>query len=236
MQLFYTNEVFSDNRAVLRDTEWDHCRRVLRYQEGDHVQFVDGSGGLYEGVLQTAGKKEGVIRVVKKTAHWKQRPYHVHIAIAPTKQMNRMEWMLEKLIEIGVDRVTFLDCSRSERRVVKLDRLEKIAVSAMKQSLQAKLPGLGQMVPFERFIQSAPGGTQKYIAHLDESSTSIEANYICGNDVIILIGPEGDFDEEEIRLAKEHGFLSVHLGQNRLRTETAGLCACHTIHVINQEI
>lgn len=234
MQLFYTTQVFDDNFALITDREWQHCTRVLRYRVGDVVHFVDGSGTYFTGTLVEAGKSEGRVRIDEVARGWKKRGYQVHIAIAPTKQVSRMEWMLEKLVELGVDQVTFLKTARSERHRLKMDRLEKIAIAAMKQSLHAYLPSLSGMMPFPDFIAAAGDQGKRYIAYLSGDSVSISANYMKGNDVIILIGPEGDFTGDEVAQAVKRGFTPVHLGASRLRTETAAIAACHTVHLMNQ--
>jgi 16S rRNA (uracil1498-N3)-methyltransferase len=240
MQLFYTTDFIDDHLVRFRDSEWRHCHHVLRYQEGDIVHFVDGKGSYFKGIIDSAGKKEGMIKIQEHIRQWNSRPYEVHIAIAPTKNVGRIEWALEKMLEIGLDRISLLQCKRSERKVVKVARLEKIAISAMKQSLQAKLPIIDEMLPFHDFVQAnsvLPEQSRDQvglIAHLSDQSKPVFQNYIPGKDVIILIGPEGDFTQDEISLAVENGFKMIHLGQNRLRTETAALAACHSIHLINE--
>jgi 16S rRNA (uracil1498-N3)-methyltransferase len=240
MQLFYTTDLIDDHLARFADSEWRHCHHVLRHKEGDVVHFVDGKGSYFKGIIESAGKKEGMIRIQEHIPHWKSRPFKVHIAIAPTKNVGRIEWALEKMIEIGLDRISLLQCKRSERKVVKVSRLKKIAVSAMKQSLQAKLPIIDEMIHFKDFFQTHSDFATKtldqveVIAHLCDQSKPVFQNYIPGKDVIILIGPEGDFTQDEIALAVENGFKMIHLGQNRLRTETAAIAACHSIHLINE--
>lgn len=240
MQLFYTTDFIDDHLARFTDSEWRHLHQVLRHQEGDVIHFVDGIGGFFKGIIKSAGKKEGVVSIEERTTQWKSRPYKVHIAIAPTKNIGRIEWVLEKMIEIGLDRFSLLQCRRSERKVVKLARLKKIAISAMKQSLQAKLPIFDEMCSYQDFFDAhivLPRQSRdqvRLIAHLSDQSKSVVQNYIPGKDVIILIGPEGDFTQDEITLAVVNGYKMIHLGQNRLRTETAALTACHSIHLINE--
>ena len=234
MQLFYTNNFLDDRTAILTETEWRHCAQVLRHQVGDTIHFVDGKGGYYKGIIETAAKKQGTIHIQEYVQDWKIRDYNVHIAISPTKNIGRIEWVLEKMVEIGLDRISFLTCKRSIRKVVKRERLEKIAISAMKQSLQARLPQIDSLISFKDFVESQSSSQMKLICHLNETSTSVFENYITGKDVNILIGPEGDFTEDEISFASENGFKMIHLGQNRLRTETAAFVACQSVHFLNE--
>lgn len=237
MILFYTTHI-EKNTAYLPEEEARHCVQVLRKKIGDSLYFVDGKGGYYEGQITETGKKRCIIEIEKHLPHFQQRHHRLHIAIAPTKNINRLEWFLEKSTEIGIDTITPILCQRSERKKVRLDRLEKILVSAMKQSVKAYLPQLQPLVRFKEWIKSLnlPSPTQKFIAHCDAAfeKLPLKDNYEVGKDVCILIGPEGDFSPEEIQLVMQHGFSGVSLGQSRLRTETAGIVACHTINLLNE--
>lgn len=215
-----------------------HALRVLRLQTGDEMMLMDGRGNYYRAEVTLAHTHHcnyAIREVLPQQRQWRGR---VCLAIAPTKMMERMEWMLEKTVEIGVDELTFLSCQFSERRVVKIQRLEKIAVSAVKQSRKAWMPELHGMTDFKRFIQQ-PFQGNKYIAHcyeeipraylFDELRKTETAGQHAASvnmaDAIVMIGPEGDFSIDEVRQAMDAGFVSVHLGESRLRTETAGLMA-----------
>ncbi|WP_161887669.1 16S rRNA (uracil(1498)-N(3))-methyltransferase [Pontibacter russatus] len=232
MHLFYTPDVSTDF-YLLSEEESKHCVRVLRLQQGDTVYLVDGSGGKYTAIIQEANPKKCRLQVIDKQIEYGKLPYSTHIAVAPTKNMDRMEWFMEKAVEIGVTEITFLLCENSERRHLKLDRLEKIAVSAMKQSQKGYLPLLHDLTPYNRFVQKTYA-EHTYIAHLEEDATkSIKDYYRHGQPHCIMIGPEGDFSKGEIAAAYEAGIRPVTLGRSRLRTETAALVACHTLNVLH---
>ncbi len=232
MHLFYTPDITTD-KYTLPEDESKHCTRVLRLQEGDTVYLVDGVGGMYTAIIQDAHQKRCQLQVIDKQVEYGKLPYYAHIAVAPTKNIDRMEWFVEKAVEIGVSEISFLLCEHSERRELRLDRLEKIAVSAMKQSQKGYMPLLHDMVPFQRFIQTC-AAENTFIAHLEEDATkSIKDRYKHGKPHCILIGPEGDFSKQEIAAAYKAGIKPVSLGQSRLRTETAALVACHTLHVLH---
>ena len=232
MHLFYTPDVSTDF-YLLSEEESKHCIRVLRLQQGDTVYLVDGAGGKYTAIIQEANPKKCQLQVIDKQIEYGKLPYSTHIAVAPTKNMDRMEWFMEKAVEIGVTEITFLLCENSERRHLKLDRLEKIAVSAMKQSQKGYLPLLHDLTPYSRFVQKTYA-EHTYIAHLEEDATkSIKDYYRHGQPHCIMIGPEGDFSPGEIAAAYEAGIRPVTLGRSRLRTETAALVACHTLNVLH---
>lgn len=235
MNLFYTSDIQGD-LAFLPVEEARHCVQVLRKKLGDQLHFVDGKGGFYTGEIIEAGKKSCGLRIQKQQLAYHKRDFRLHLAIAPTKNIARLEWFLEKATEIGIDEITPILCQRSERKNIRLDRLEKVLVSAMKQSLKAYLPKLNELTNLKVFLeQSRPATTQLFIAHCDyEENSDLHQNYQAGNDVTILIGPEGDFSESEVQLAHAKGFKSVLMGKARLRTETAGLVACHTINFLNE--
>ena len=232
MSLFYAPNI--ETSPVLPEEESEHAIRVLRLKEGDEVRITDGKGFFYQAIITHAHTKHCEVDIIETQPQTPLWPVQIHIAVAPTKQIDRMEWFIEKATEIGIDAITFLNCRYSERREIKTARLEKILISAMKQSQQARLPQLTGMTTFQDFI-NRPFNGSKYIAHCEAGKKSLLKHiYPVGENVLILIGPEGDFSTEEIALAIEHGFQPVTLGQSRLRTETAALVACHSIHLINQ--
>lgn len=232
MQIFYTPDIAVN--PELPEEEAGHCIRVLRLTEGDEILLTDGKGSFYKALIARAHPKHCEVTVQES---WKQEdlwPFYVHIAVAPTKNMDRMEWFAEKACEIGINEITCLNCRFSERKEVKPARLEKILVSAMKQSQKATLPILHGMTDFKAFV-SQPFNGRKFIAHCEEGEKPlIKDIYHPGENALILIGPEGDFSLEEIQCAMQHGFEAISLGKSRLRTETAALVACHTLHVLNQ--
>ncbi len=208
-----------------------HLARVLRVGIGSEVLFTDGCGGKYRcRVIDNNPKRVG-LNVLEKTFEKAPEP-KIEIAIAPTKLNDRIEWFLEKCTEIGISRISPILCKHSERKVIKTERLSKIIVSAMKQSLNAHLPHLDELIPFKDFV-TQPFEGKKYICHLAEKPVLLKDIYTKGENARVLIGPEGDFSEEEILLANENGFETVSLGNTRLRTETAGVVACHTLNLLN---
>ena len=233
MHIFYTPEL-SGNTYTLDETESKHCVRVLRLEKGDEITLVDGRGGWFTAEIADPNPKRCAVNVIKSELNFGQRNFQVQVAIAPTKNIERIEWFLEKATEIGIDRVTPLLCRYSERKEIKNERLEKVMVSAMKQSLKAYLPQLDELTKFNDFI-CQPFSGQKFIAHCEEQHRELLKNAIKpdGN-YLILIGPEGDFSTEEIRMAIDAGFVPVSLGDSRLRTETAGVVACHTFNLLNE--
>ncbi len=232
MQLFYISRT-EDNFCVLNEDESWHCMKVLRLGEGDEIDLTDGIGNFYHGRLTKINQKGCQVEIISAKPDDRQ-PWHLHIGIAPTKSIDRFEWFLEKATEIGIDEITPLFCEHSERETVKMQRLEKVLVSAMKQSLKAWLPALHEPARFRDFIsRDFPG--QKFIGYCE---TGIESElhdiYATGSDVLILIGPEGDFSKSEVELAVKSGFMPISLGRGRLRTETAGIVAAHTIGLLNR--
>lgn len=215
--------------------EASHAVRVLRMKPGDEMVLMDGVGTFFKAEVAVASPHHCVYRVVEEMPQLPQWHGRYHIAMAPTKLMDRTEWMLEKVTEIGVDEVSLLNCDNSERRVAKPARLEKILVSAMKQSRKAWKPVLNDMAAFRKFV-SEPRGGMKFIAHCyEEIPRTYLYDELCGRDVseavTVLIGPEGDFTPDEVRMAVDAGYVSVHLGQSRLRTETATMVAVMMMHL-----
>lgn len=233
MHLFYTPDISSET-YTLNEIESKHCIKVLRLNINDQIELIDGKGSFYEAKIIDANPKKCKIEITKTIHEFGKRNHYLHIAIAPTKNMDRFEWFLEKATEIGIDEITPLLCDHSERKVIKTERLEKIIVSAVKQSIKAYKPILNPLTKWSDFISQNLEGS-KYIAHCEENEKqNLKANYKAGDNAVILIGPEGDFSPNEIKLAKENNFLETSLGESRLRTETAGLVACHTINLLNE--
>lgn len=232
MALFYVPDIAGN--WELSEEEATHALRVLRLNAGSGLEITDGKGMLYNAKVASVAGKHCYIEAVEATLVPKNWQGNIHIAIAPTKNMDRIEWFVEKATEIGLDAVTFLNCRFSERKVVKTDRVERIAVSAMKQSLKYRKPLVGDMVDFKKFIAEERAGA-KFIAHCHDSERVLLKDVlVTGEDATVLIGPEGDFSPEEVDLAIKAGYRPVSLGSSRLRTETAALVACHTFILKNE--
>ena len=232
MHVFYTPDIAV--RPELPEDEATHAVRVLRLQAGDEVTLTDGNGCFYRAEISTATGKRCLVNVLETLPQAPLWSGHLHIAMAPTKNMDRTEWFAEKAAEIGFDELTFLNCRFSERKVIKTERIQKILVSAIKQSLKARLPRLNEMTDFMKFI-AQPFEGQKFIAHCYPGDKVLLKEAVRpGEDALVLIGPEGDFSEEEVKAALEHAFTPISLGKSRLRTETAALVACHLINLPNQ--
>ena len=230
MNTFYEKDIKS-GITELSEEEAKHCLLVLRMKKGDEIRLVDGFGGVYRAILTQADKKRCGFEVLEEFQS-PVKSFRTHLAIAPTKNADRMEWMVEKLGEIGCDALTLLSTEHSERTHLRLDRLEKKAVSAMKQSGSAFLMQLHPTTLFETFVQSCQSD-EKWIAHVSPEHPFLGALTQPSKSVTLLIGPEGDFSPKELALAIQHGFTPVGLGRQVLRTETAGLLAAHTIYVVN---
>lgn len=220
---------------ILPESDSQHCVRVLRMKEGDTLEVIDGKGHRYTCRLIEAHAKRAHVEIIEKQDVPLSWQNNITIAVAPTKHLDRMEWMVEKLTEIGVNRIIPLLCRYSERKELKIERLEKIAISAMKQSLKTVLPIIDVMTPIKDVITKQMYD-QRFIAYCDTSIPRklLSAEYRANKDTLILIGPEGDFSTEEINLALNSGYNPISLGDNRLRTETAAVVACDTCHIINQ--
>lgn len=220
---------------ALPESDSAHCVRVLRMRNGDELEVVDGRGTLYRCRLTDAHPKHAAVEIIDSTPLPRVWDADITIAVAPTKNADRIEWLVEKLVEIGVDRIVPLRCRHSERKNINVDRLRKIAVSAMKQSLKAVLPQVDDLTPYADYLASEHA-QQRFIAYCDPSIPRrlMAREYRPGLSTAILIGPEGDFDPDEIRTALDTGWAPVTLGDNRLRTETAALVACDTCHIISQ--
>ncbi|MFM9052899.1 MAG: RsmE family RNA methyltransferase [Bacteroidota bacterium] len=228
---FYIDRLDSDMVTIPAD-EARHLVKVLRKKAGDTVLLTDGKGVRFHGILESTEYDYCTLRIVKSEKDFGKRPYGLHIAIAPTKNLDRIEWFVEKSTEIGIDTITPLICTRSERRELRIDRLQKIAIAAMKQSRQTFLPEILHPIYFNEILKVDEG--QRFICHLEESNPLQLVHMVKkGGRFLILIGPEGDFTEDELIRATESGFRCVALGHHRLRTETAGLTACSIISMCN---
>lgn len=235
MQLFYTPDI-TGNLYTFSQEESRHAVQVLRLDCGDTVHLVDGRGGLYSARIVDASPKGCSVEVIDCQRDYGKLPYRLWMAVAPTKNIDRFEWFLEKATEIGADRFTALLCDRSERKIVKQERSQKVVLSAVKQSLKAFMPQVDELVRFDDFLAGDFDGYQKFIAHCcddfvrEEFSAVVEA----GHDVVVLIGAEGDFSPSEIERAYAKGFRGISLGSSRLRTETAALMATAVVAIKNQ--
>jgi len=228
---FFTSEIISGLEVLDRE-ESRHCIKVLRKRTGDLIRIIDGKGTEAEFEIIESDPTNCKLKLVSSTIHKKSSP-GIHIGIAPTKQLERMEWFIEKTSEIGIDEITFLKTSNSERKSVNLDRAHKKAITALKQSGNVFLPEIHDQTPFSQFVQNC-NSQQKFIAYLEEGLTRhLFDEVLEGTSVTVLIGPEGDFTQKEIEEAKQNNFVPISLGKSRLRTETAGLMACHMVSIKN---
>jgi 16S rRNA (uracil1498-N3)-methyltransferase len=233
MHVFYTPDLVG-TEYTLNEEESKHCSKVLRLGIGDVVHLINGVGGLFEAEIITVSKKHVSLKIVSSQLEFGKRNHHLHIAIAPTKNIDRLEWFLEKATEIGIDEITPLICDRSERKIVKEERLEKVITSAVKQSLTGYHPKLNQAVSYTDFMKKEHNAV-KFIAHcLSGEKPYISELTQAFQSYLILIGPEGDFTTSEIDIALQNDFKAVTLGHTRLRTETAALAACFEINYLNR--
>ena len=232
---FYAPDIANDPR--LPETESGHCIRVLRHKEGDEVEVIDGKGWLYRCVIADARPKGVLLEIISQEQIASPWGNEITIAVAPTKNVDRMEWMIEKLTEIGINRFVPVRCEHSERKDLKIERIEKIAISAMKQSLKATMPVLQQVTQLRHFIETLPPTvTARYIAYCNDEVYErrlLASSITPDTDCAVLIGPEGDFSPEEVKFAVDNGFVPVSLGPCRLRTETAAVVAADTIHIVS---
>ncbi|MGB8704537.1 MAG: 16S rRNA (uracil(1498)-N(3))-methyltransferase [Gillisia sp.] len=236
MQLFFHPDISENDKQILfPKDESRHIVKVLRKKEGDLLKVTNGKGFLFETEIVDADPQKCVANILSKTFQKKSEAY-LHLAVAPTKMNDRYEWFLEKATEIGIDEITPVFCEHSERKVVKLNRFERVIQSAMKQSLHFRIPEINEPLNFAEFIENTTSG-DKFIAHCEDDlpRKSLKNEIVPGNKATILIGPEGDFSSEEIKLALEKGWIAVSLGNSRLRTETAGIVACHTFALVNED-
>ena len=234
MQLFYNSNIKNTDSTFIFDKEESkHIVKVLRKKESDKIFITNGLGFLFHSEIILATDKKCEVKI-SKIETFEKPTYKLHIAVAPTKINDRFEWFLEKATEIGVHEITPIICEHSERKVYKIDRAEKIIQAAMKQSLQYFLPKINEPISFSEFIKKH-NADSKFIAHCEETERKSLKNTAKAKDnIIILIGPEGDFSSKEINLALENKYIPITLGNTRLRTETAALAACHTIALLNE--
>jgi 16S rRNA (uracil1498-N3)-methyltransferase len=236
MQLYFITPVTAPIpcQVTLGSEESFHCIKVLRMRTGEMLHLTDGTGNLYEGEILAQDIKSCPVLLKNVTPDFGKRPFRIHMAVAPTKNIARFEWFLEKATEIGVDEITPLICEHSERVQIRVDRLQKIILSAAKQSLKTYLPVMHEPIKFNDFIRlNLP--SSRFVAYVEEQQPQhLKTAYLNG-DCTVLIGPEGDFSKNEMNDANQHGFISVSLGPSRLRTETAAIVACHIINIVNEK-
>jgi 16S rRNA (uracil1498-N3)-methyltransferase len=232
MNLFYQPSI-PDGMLYLDADESRHCVKVLRKKAGDVIAITDGKGFFYDAVITRADAGQCHFSIREKTLA-PVKDYCIHIAISPTKNADRIEWFVEKATELGVDKISLMDCKNTERGFIKIERLVKVAISAMKQSVKAVLPDIGDhLLQFTEVVERSQE-QEKCIAYVDASNTlHLQEAVALKKSYCVLIGPEGDFSAEELRTATDHGFRKVSLGPSRLRTETAGMAACHILNLIN---
>ena len=233
MNLFYQPRI-PEGILFLDVEESRHCVKVLRKKAGEEIALTDGRGSFYDAVITKADPGQCFFEIRSKDAAPK-KSYFIHVAISPTKNAERIEWFVEKATELGVDKISLIDCKNTERSFIKTDRMVKVAISAMKQSVKATLPAIAdRLLQFTEVVENCQE-SEKCIAFVDASNPLHLKDAVDTNtSYCVLIGPEGDFSPEELKTATEHGFLKVSLGHSRLRTETAGMAACHVLNLIHQ--
>lgn len=231
MQVFLAHSFSENGEILLSAEESKHCIKVLRHKTGDVIQVIDGVGNFYTAQIVDANPQRCVARIQSREHLGSGKPYHLHIAISPTKNPDRIEWLVEKGTELGVDEFSFVICKRTEKTGVKTDRFRKIAGSAVKQSVQGIIPKINEKMLFSDFIQEkVSGGQRRFIAHCLDARKAELKQILGERKALVLIGPEGDFAEEEVALAQINGFAPLSLGEARLRTETAGLLVAAAFH------
>ena len=236
MQLFYSN---NRNSGIFTfdEIESRHIVKVLRQRTGDTINVTDGSGSIYEAAIIDDNHRQCKAEIIRTMPSYRKHDYYLHIAIAPTKNQERMEWFVEKAVEMGIDEISPLVCEHSERRKINRERLRKIALSAMKQSLKTHITKINDIQVLRDFVEK-PFDGKKFIPYVsgeeEEANSRVNDVYFRNENALFLIGPEGDFSKDEISLAVKNNFLPVSLGSSRLRTETAGITACCFVYLINQ--
>lgn len=236
MQIFYSPFISEAQNLTLEKDESRHLIKVLRMEKGAKVWVSNGKGNMFEASILKADANAVELIIDKLLSGFSKRDYYIHIAIAPTKNIDRIEWFVEKAVELGIEEISFIQSERSERKNVNIDRLERISVSAMKQSQKPFLPKLNNVMDLKTFLKSESlSAKDKFVGYLSEQEKIHLFNAAKPkNSYCILIGPEGDFTPSEINTAFEAGFNPITLGDYRLRTETAALVACHTLNLVNQ--
>ena len=233
-QYFYSTQIY-DDFLILPDDEAHHALKVLRKKTGDEIIVVDGNGGLYEALFENENARNCNLKIINSKKNIGRPNHNIHIGISPPKSHDRLEWFIEKSVEIGIQEISFILTENSERKNIKLNRILKRAISSMKQSLKTFLPKINDMVSEKDFIVNC-SNNEKFIAYLREAENKhLLKSVSAQNDYCILIGPEGDFSSSEIKRSEKFGFLPVSLGENRLRTETAGVAACHILNLVNEK-
>jgi len=235
MNIFYCPGAILNEHCELDETESTHLVKVLRKRENDELYVFDGKGKLFEARIEGIGKKQTAIHVFRLVEVEEQNKPRLHIAIAPSKNIERLEWFAEKATEIGVDEITPVICKHSERKDIRPDRIEKIILGASKQSMKLTIPRLNPVVKVETFIKSVKEVDRRFIAYCDEKAIHLKDAYHGGFNAVIMIGPEGDFTREEVLLAEQNDFETVSLGRSRLRLETAGIYATTVFNLANEE-
>jgi 16S rRNA (uracil1498-N3)-methyltransferase len=235
MNIFYCPNAALNEHCELDETESTHLVKVLRKRENDELYVFDGKGKLFEARIEGIGKKQTAIHVFRLVEVEEQNKPRLHIAIAPSKNIERLEWFAEKATEIGVAEITPIICKHSERKDIRLDRIEKILLGASKQSVKLTIPKLNPVTKVETFIKSVKEVDRRFIAYCDEKSIHLKDAYHGGFSAVIMIGPEGDFTREEVLLAEQNDFETVSLGKSRLRLETAGIYATTVFNLANEE-
>jgi len=235
MELFFSQNIREDV-IILDKNESNHCLNVLRYSIGDNISIIDGKGKLYKGIIKNIVKKECYVTIKKIIKNLDFKDYYIHIAIAGIKNHDRLEWFVEKSVELGIDEISILNTSRTLRKHIRIERLHKISITALKQTLKTKLPKINPIIDFKKFIVNSNKEIQ-FICHLQNKIKKTIFDYkkeiLNSKSSCILIGPEGDFDTDEIKLALKYNFNPLCLGKSRLRTETAGVIACHLLNLMN---
>jgi 16S rRNA (uracil1498-N3)-methyltransferase len=222
MQLFYAPDL--SGKPILPEDEAKHCIKILRHKTGDIIDVTDGKGYFYS--CKILNSNNCSLEIIEKRADPSKRDFYFHLAVAPTKSGERTDWMIEKAVEFGIDELSFLNCDHNERSKINIERCDRIAISAMKQSLKANLVKINDIVPFHGFIKAVKQET-RFIAHCDSTIQRKELNKSSiSENILCCIGPEGDFSKPEIGLAMQNGFESIKLGDSRLRTETAAIAVC----------
>ncbi len=233
MDLFFSTEVRVGEFSFSRE-ESKHITRVLRKKIGNELFLTNGEGYMFSGKIFDDHPNKCLVDIFDSKRIPKKNSYHLHLAVAPTKNISRFEWFLEKATEIGIDEITPLACDHSEKMQINVGRLKKIMIAALKQSQQFWLPKLNRLQPMKDILNTDFSG-QKFIAYVDKTNkTSLKSACVPNQDSLVLIGPEGDFSREEVESAISSDYRQISLGENRLRTETAALVACHTINLFNQ--
>lgn len=234
MNWFYSRQI-QDNLVTIEGPEAQHASKVLRLKTESKIAVIDGEGTYYECSILSIEKQKIIAQIITKKEDYKQRDFSIHVAIAPTKNISRFEWFLEKATELGIDEISPVITKNSERKHIRQDRLEKILIAATKQSQKAKVPILNPIQALDDFFKSV-GHQEKYMAFCNNDNPHLVRQIETGRDVLILIGPEGDFNENEIEFALKDGYIPIGLGKERLRTETAGLIAVSTIHLFHENL